>query len=245
MCKVFRGWRVWALFIGAGFLIGCGDDSSRNRPGGNTNVSGNWHAFTTSSLGPTSTDFDFFIVQSGASLASATVFLNGTPCASTATLTGRVDQQAADLTIRESDGPDTITIDASTDGVTMNGSHTITGSCDGGDSGSFSADFVPDVESSRWSGSTASNNGTLSFTASLIEDFQGNLSGSMTFGGSPCFTQLSLTGKQAGTIVQLKDSQGFFVATGNTNSSALSISGLYSVISGACAEDGSFTMTRP
>jgi hypothetical protein len=240
-----RVWSMWAVFVGAGFLAGCGGDSSNNQPSGNANVSGNWHAVTTSSLGPTSFDLDFFIVQNGASLASSTVFFSGTPCADNGTLTGTVDRQAVDLTIVESGGPDTITTNASTDGVTMSGTYTISGSCDVGDHGNFSASLVPDVESSQWSGSTASSNGTLTFTANLTEDSQGRLTGSMVFSGSPCFTQLTMSGKQAGSVVQLSDTQGIFVASGTANSSALTISGLYSVISGACKEDGTFTMSRP
>jgi hypothetical protein len=99
------------------FLVGCGGDSSNNRPRENANVAGNWHATVTSSSAPVTTDLDFFIVQSGTSLASSLVLFNGTPCASQGTLTGTVDQQAVDLTIRESDGPDTITVPDSTDGV--------------------------------------------------------------------------------------------------------------------------------
>ena len=66
-----------------------------------------------------------FMVQSGTSLASTLVLLNGTPCASEGTLTGTVDQQAVDLTIRETDGPDKTTVLGSTDGVTINGSYPI------------------------------------------------------------------------------------------------------------------------
>ena len=177
--------------------------------------------------------------------AGRTVFFSGTPCADDGTLTGRVDQRAVDLTITESGGPDTITISASTDSVTMTGTYTISGSCDGGDNGTFSASFVPDVESSQWSGSTASSNGTLTFTANLTEDSQGRLSGTMAFSGSPCFSQLTVSGKQAGSVVQLSDSQGIFVASGTTSNNALTISGLYSVISGGCQEDGTFAMSRP
>ena len=243
--KSVRVCSIWAVLAGAGFLVGCGDDSSSNQAGGNANVSGNWHAVTTSSLGPTSFDLDFFIVQNGGSLASSTVFFGGTPCADNGTLTGSVDRQAVDLTITESGGPDTITINASTNSVTMTGTYNISGSCDGGDHGTFSANFVPDVESSQWSGSTASSNGTLTFTASLTEDSQGRLSGSMVFSGSPCFSQMTVSGKQAGSVVQLSDSQGIFAASGTTSNNALTVSGLYSVISGPCQEDGTFTMSRP
>ena len=244
--KTIRVWSVWAVFAGVGFLAGCGGDSSSNNPpAGNANVSGNWHAVTTSALGPTSFDLDFFIVQNGGSVASSTVFFTGTPCANDGTATGTVDRQAVDLRITENGGADTITINASTDGVTMTGTYTISGSCDGGDNGTFSASFVPDVESSQWSGSTSSSHGTLTFAANLTEDSQGRLSGTMLFSGSPCFSQLTVSGKQAGTVVQLTDSSGIFVASGTTVSNALTISGLYSVISGACQEDGSFTMSRP
>jgi hypothetical protein len=227
------------------FLVGCGGDSSNNRPRENANVAGNWHATVTSSSAPVTTDLDFFIVQSGTSLASSLVLFNGTPCASQGTLTGRVDQQAVDLTIRESDGPDTITVPGSTDGVTISGSYTISGSCDGGDTGTFFANFVPTIDSSRWSGDTSSVNGTLTFTADLQEDSHGNLNGTMSFSGSPCFTNLTVTGSQAGTAVHLRDANGLFEAFGNTNDQATSISGDYSVLSGACAEDGTFSMTTP
>jgi hypothetical protein len=234
-----------AMVVLAIFLSGCGGDSSNNRPLGNANVSGNWHATTTSSLAPTSTDLDMFIVQSGSSLASTLVLLNGTLCASDGTLTGRVDQQAVDLTIRESNGPDTITLLGSTDGVTINGSYTISGSCDGGDTGLFFANFIPTVDSSLWSGDTSSVNGTLTFTADLREDAHGNLNGTMSFSGSPCFKDLTVTGSQVGTSVHVRDANGLFEAFGNTNDQALSISGDYSVLSGACAEDGTFSMTTP
>jgi len=235
---------VWAVVAFTAFLAGCGGDSSNNRPRGNANVSGNWHATTTSSLAPTTTDIDMFIVQSGTSLASTLVLLNGTPCAGQGTLTGTVDQQAVDLTIRESDGPDTITVPGSTDGLTINGSYSISGSCDGGDTGTFLADFIPSIESSRWSGGTSSINGTLSFTADLREDSRGNLSGTMSFSGSPCFSDLTVTGNQVGSAVRLRDSRDLFEAFGNTNTQATSISGDYTVFSGACAEDGTFSMAR-
>ena len=116
-------WRgeFWAVVAFMGLLAGCGGGSPNDRPRGNADVSGNWHATATSSSVPTTADLDFFIVQSGTSLASSLVLLNGTPCASQGTLTGTVDQQAVDLTIRESDGPDTITVPGSTDGITISG----------------------------------------------------------------------------------------------------------------------------
>ena len=240
-----RSTALWAVVVLAMLLANCGGDSSNNRPFSNANVSGNWHATATSSVAPTSTDLDMFIVQSGTSLASSLVLLNGTLCASQGTLTGRVDQQAVDLTIRESDGPDTITVPGSTDGITISGSYTIGGSCDGGDTGTFFANFIPTIDSSRWSGDTSSVNGTLTFTADLQEDAHGNLNGTMGFSGSPCFTNLIVTGSQVGTAVHLRDANGLFEAFGNTNDQALSISGDYSVLSGACAEDGTFSMTTP
>lgn len=236
---------LWAVVVLAMFLAGCGGDSSNNRPRENANVSGNWHATATSSVAPITTDLDMFIVQSGTSLASTLVLLNGTLCASQGTLTGRVDQQAVDLTIRESDGRDTITVPGSTDGITISGSYTISGSCDGGDTGTFFANFIPTVDSSRWSGDTSSINGTLTFTADLQEDSRGNLNGTMSFSGAPCFTNLTVTGSQVGTAVHLRDANGLFKAFGNTNDQATSISGDYSVLSGACAEDGTFSMTTP
>src|SRR5438128_7862823 len=78
----------WAVFALMGCFAGCGGSSSNDRPRGNANVSGNWHATATSSSVPTTADLDFFIVQSGTSLASTLVLLNGTPCASQGTLTG-------------------------------------------------------------------------------------------------------------------------------------------------------------
>ncbi len=240
-------WRgaFWAVAIFVVFLAGCGGDSSNSHPRGNANVSGNWHATITSSIAPTTTDLDMFIVQSGTSLASTLVLLNGTPCASQGTLTGTVDQQAVDLTIRESDGPDNITVPGSTDGITISGSYSISGSCDGGDTGTFFANFIPSIESSRWSGDTSSVNGTLTFTADLREDSHGNLNGTMSFSGSPCFTDLTVTGNQVGSAVRLRDTQGIFNALGNTNDQATSISGDYSVLSGACAEGGTFSMSTP
>ena len=235
----------WAVVIFVVFLAGCGGDSSNSHPRGNANVSGNWHATITSSIAPTTTDLDMFIVQSGTSLASTLVLLNGTPCASQGTLTGTVDQQAVDLTIRESDGPDSITVPGSTDGITISGSYSISGSCDGGDTGTFFANFIPSIESSRWSGDTSSVNGTLTFTADLREDSHGNLNGTMSFSGSPCFTDLTVTGNQVGSAVRLRDTQGIFNALGNTNDQATSISGDYSVLSGACAEGGTFSMSTP
>jgi len=242
-----RRWRgaFWAVAAFTAFLAGCGGDSSNNRPRENANVSGNWHATVTSSSAPVTTDLDFFIVQSGTSLASTLVLLNGTPCASQGTLTGKVDQQAVDLTIRESDGPDTIMVPGRRDGITISGSYTINGSCDGGDTGTFLANFIPTVDSSRWSGDTSSVNGTLAFTADLQEDSHGNLNGTMSFSNSPCFTNLTVTGSQVGTAVHLRDANGLFEAFGNTNDQATSISGDYSVLSGACAEDGTFSMTTP
>ena len=59
----------------------------------------------------------------------------------------------------------------STDGVTISGSYSISGACDGGDTGTFVADFIPSVDSSRWSGDTSSINGT----ADLQDDSRGLL----------------------------------------------------------------------
>jgi hypothetical protein len=67
----------------------------------------------------------------------------------------------------------------------------------------------------------------------------------MSFSGSPCFTNLTVTGSQAGTAVHLRDANGLFEAFGNTNDQATSISGDYSVLTGACTEDGTFSMTTP
>ena len=58
-------------------------------------------------------------------------------------------------------------------------------------------------------------------------------------------TNLSVTGSQVGTAVHLRDANGLFEAFGNTNDQALSISGDYSVLSGACAEDGTFSLITP
>jgi len=93
------------------------------------------------------------------------------------------------------------------------------------EAGTFFANFIPSIESSRWAGDTGSVNGTLRFTADLREDIHGNLNGTMSFSGSSLFTDFTVTGNQVGSAVRLRDSTGIFDAFGNTNDQATTSAG--------------------
>lgn len=240
--------RFRLIMLACALLTGCGGGNTSNitpPPVQNSNISGSWHATVTSNVFQQTSTADMFIVQNGTSLTSNRVLLDSTCSTLSASMSGTINGNSVTLVINEGNSPpDTVTATGTLAGSTITGSYTTSGACTNGDQGTFSAQLIPSIQSSQWTGSTSSVNGTTTFTANITENNQGDLGGSITFSGSPCFTTLNVAGLIVGNQVALNDTQGLIQAFGTVASNGKSISGTYAV-SGSCAENGTFVMNRP
>jgi len=192
---------------------------------------------------------DMAIVQSGVSIKSTRLQISsliGPPdCGDTGTMIGSITESNISMTITESTG-DVLTLKGIVDSGAMNGTYTSNGSCTAGISGTFSFGQVPLITSSQWSGSISSSTPTTTFTASLTEDKDANLTGAVQFAGTTCPNPISVTGSVTGIQVYFQDAQGGSQVNAGgpiSGSGAKDISGF---AGGSCTGGGGgLTMTRP
>ncbi len=239
--------------LGCTFLAGCGGGNGDNSGTGgmpsNAQLNGNWHAILTSTVSSHPLVEDFFIVQTGDTLSSDNISLQGT-CFPSGTMMGSVNGNQVNMILTSQDG-DTVSITGTVSGGTLSGNYTIkTSGCMGGDIGTLSATLIPSVQSASWTGATLSTvypPGHTTFTANLAEDNAGNITGTMVFTGSTCsfLSTPSVSGRQTGNIFIVEDTAPDGVALiGTVDSVAKNISGGYD-ISICNADGGTFTMSQP
>jgi hypothetical protein len=164
--------------------------------------------------------------------------------------TGTVDGKNVTLASASSSGQ-VITITASgTTNSALTGTYTVTGGCDGGDSGSVTASAVPSI-SATWSGPIASQGGSnvtlaIAFTQAVTPSSDGTfaLTGNATFTNSSCSSTGTVnTAFIAGPYLfarGLTDDGGNFSYSNvllNNPASPTSMKGDYEVSGGNCDGD--------
>jgi len=234
------------------FAVGCGSSSSSCHdcpPPPPADNSGSWSgSIEVPTLG-SGGNIDMAMVQSGTSIHSTRLQISsliGPPdCGVSGTMTGSITGSNIVMTITENTG-DVLNLVGTLGSGAMSGTYTSTGTCTAGISGSFSFTQIPSITSSQWSGGITSSTATTTFTASLTEDTDANLTGSVQLSGTTCPTPISVTGSVTGLQVYFQDAQsGSLVNAGGpiSGSDAKDISGF---AGGSCTSGGGgFTMTRP
>ena len=193
-------------------------------------------------------NIDMAVVQDGTSIKSTRMQISsmiGPPdCGITGTMSGSIDGSVVTMSITENTG-DVLNLSGTIGTGTMSGSYTSSGTCTAGISGSFTFGLVPSITSTQWTGSITST-GTTSFSASLTEDHDANLTGTVQFPGTACPNVIDVIGSVTGMQVYFQDTQGgSLVNAGGTisGSEAKEISG---TAGGSCGGGGGgLTMSRP
>jgi len=232
-------------------LVGCGGGNRQtSSPLGDAQLQGNWTATATSAV---FTDehlqVDLFIKQTGKTISANNLLFGGSSgglCANTGTMTGTVGGDTVTMTIHYEGSSDTATVTGTlaSSGV-LTGVYTTTGSCTNGDRGNLSAQWVPAVTSSSWSGTAVSGSVSTNFTANLNEDNNGKVLGTIAFSDSPCLSTVTLTdGLHVGSLMAVTDGVNLGAA-GIVNTSAKHVDGSYQSGSACGNEMGDFTMSRP
>ena len=257
--RLFRGNmaikpKLTLLFLAFCLLsVGCGggstaSGSSTQQATPPTNVAGNWQITTRSSVFGLTVLGSGSIAQSGSNL-SGQFTLSGTPCSTSATMTGTIS--AAVLTIQLSENGQTVTLSgtASADGNSASGSYTApAGGCTNGDSGTWTGSRLAAP------GTNVTDNWQASF-ASSVSAFRGAMygyiaqSGNFTtanlhIDGSPCFGIAGSAGTISGFSVLFTATASGQTATftGTLSADGNSMQGTYAV-SGGCASGDSGTWT--
>lgn len=116
--------------------------------------------------------------------------------------------------------------------------------CGGNSASSGGGSFLPLTGDwvGTWRSGSLTDEGLI--RASLVEDDDGNISGTATFTGFPCFLTSPVTGIASGIGVSLTFTSGgrvTFLAQRNTSND---LDGNYSTDAGACFVQGSFSLDR-
>lgn len=234
------------------FVVGCGSYNSSCHdcpPLPPVDNSGSWSGNIRVPSIASGGNIDMAMVQSGASIKSTRMQISsliGPPdCGVSGTMTGSITSSAVTMTITENTG-DVLSLIGTIGSGAMNGTYTSNGSCTAGISGTFSFGQVPLITSSQWSGNISSSTATTTFTASITEDKDANLTGAVQFAGTTCPNPISVTGSVTGIQVYFQDAQGGSQVNAGgpiSGSGAKDISGF---AGGSCTGGGGgLTMTRP
>lgn len=250
---------VWTMSAAA--CGGGGGGGGAGVPGNGTSstpdMSGNW------SMHATSAQADAYVggvlTQSGEKLSGVFHVVNST-CYDVMTdvpVTGTISGNTAQLTTASVDSQVlTATLTAAANGGSATGTYKITGGCGGGDAGQLSGNRIPPY-TGTWKGSFQSSSGVQVGVAANITqtgpDAHGwyQLSGTVTFQNSTCFTQGTITNSIASgdlTLLAIATNDtpaGEVDFAGLSNTAGNSLAGQYQINSGACIGDsGSGTLTR-
>jgi hypothetical protein len=159
-------------------------------------------------------------------------------------MTGTIDSSNVTMTITENTG-DVLSFIGTIGTATMNGIYTSSGTCTAGMSGAFSFGLMPSIASSQWTGSITSTS-TTSFTASLTEDTEANLTGTVQFSGATCTNVISVSGSVTGRQVYFQDAQGGGLVNAGGSISGSDAKQIGGFAGGSCSSGGgSLTMSRP
>ena len=125
---------IWCVvLLLAVCAVGCGGSSGSNQ----IDIAGSWSFSSQSSLVMVSGNAT--MQQSGNAL-SGQVTLNGTPCATSATLTGTISGSMVNFQLQEGSQAVSFTGTVTANGTGVSGTYTApTGGCTNGDSGSWAA----------------------------------------------------------------------------------------------------------
>jgi len=124
-------WCVTLLF--AVCALGCGGSSSNSQ----INIAGNWSFSSQSSLVVVTGSGT---IQQNGNALSGQVTLNGTPCATSATLTGTISGNTVNFQLQEGSQAVSFTGTVTANGTGISGTYTAPiGGCTNGDSGNWAA----------------------------------------------------------------------------------------------------------
>lgn len=235
------------------FLSGCGGgSSSSSQQSAPVNLAGNWQ-FTAKS-----TPFGITVVGNGSiqqngSSISGQLSLSGTPCATTASLSGTITGTSLNFQIQEGSQPVSFTGTAAANGSSASGTYTApSGGCTNGDFGTWTGTRVSPL-AGMFTGSLRSNatvNVPFQIAASFTQGGDGNLTGTATITNSICFTSVSLLGRVRGESLTImatdpNNPEQMIRFSGTIDPAAQSASVTYSVAGGHCAgESGSGILSR-
>jgi len=224
----------------------------------NVDISGNWQVAITFPTSPNQAAFAGFLTESG-SVVTGIVNFTATGCGGTANVTGTVSGQKTVLSVTplNNAGGGTINGTASTDGTSMTGifSSTQGGLCIPNGSNPLTANRVSNL-SGMFHGTLNSTGGdTFTVSGAISQGPNAGtpiapLSGTATVTNSACFSNVVVSGEISGTtaVINIASTDGTQTAglTANTNVSATSLMGSYTVFTGACAGDsGTASISLP
>lgn len=243
-------------------LAGCGATAGKNV----ALTQGNWSVTATPSSGPA-----FYIggnlTQSGSSVTGS-MYVANSNCFDFSTMipfTGTVSGQNVTLTSPSVSGQ-VIVVTATGTAGSLAGTYTVTGGCDGGDSGSATAAAVSSI-GGTWNGTIVDSNDDPHVTVAmnLVEastpsaDGTFALTGTLTYTGSTCSVSGNITGGSSfvvgtylvinGVTTEADESTGNFTysqAILNSATAPTSMTGGYQETFGLCTDDfpNSATFTK-
>jgi hypothetical protein len=197
-------------------LAACGSGSS---PGKLSDLSGNWTGVLTSDTAPNTETVDLFVTQSGSSLNGPRMFLNTGAqqlvlCDSAGTMNGTFAGGQAKVTLVVPVNPtlanlnQTVTLEGTVSGNSVSGTYLATSGCLSGDKGSFQLSLASSIGSTQWTGTWNGPFGSGgSASASLSQDSNAVVGGTLTLAGSPCDSigadAQTVSGTMTGLSVQL------------------------------------------
>lgn len=247
---------VLAILVGMMAACGGGGGVSGGSISSSPDMSGNWSLHVTSAQ---ANAYAGGVLSQNGNQLSGIFHVVNSGCYDVMTdvpVTGTMDGETAQLTTASVNGQ-VLTAKLNVNGgSSASGTYSITGGCGGGDSGNVAGNRIPSY-SGEWSGKFQSASGPVVTADAKITqgapDAHGwyQISGTVTFQGSTCFTQGTISQSIAsGDLVSLAiktndtpsgevDFVGFSDPTGST------LSGNYQINSGACIGDsGSGKLTR-
>jgi hypothetical protein len=125
------------LILTAMCLLSCGGGGGSSTPTSTASIAGTWQVAAHSNSFNFNVTGTATIQQSGSTL-SGSVVMSGTPCASTAALSGSVSGNSVTFQLQE--GTQTVTFTGTVSGNTMSGTYSgPAGGCSNGDQGTWSA----------------------------------------------------------------------------------------------------------
>ena len=194
--------RVCVALALAGLILlaSCGGGNSSTSA---INVAGNWQFTANSTVFGYSYTASGQVSQSGSSL-SGNLSLSGTPCAQSASFTGRLSGTNLTASLDENGQSTMYTGTVSPDGNSGSGTYqSPAGGCTNGDAGTFSGQRLS-MLNGMFLGSFAPANSPPAHITAQLRDDGGQVEGSAVVTNSLCFHSLSITGIVSGTNVELR-----------------------------------------
>jgi hypothetical protein len=228
-------------------ICGCGGSSSNGSSSQTTNIAGNWQFTAKSSIFGLTASAVGSISQNGQNI-SGQFTLSGTPCATSAAMTGTVSGQTFNAGLNENNQVVSFTGTVASDGNSGSGSYSApSGGCTNGDAGTWSGQRTS--PSGQFVGALHPDSRAPVGLVLNIHDEGDVLSGSVSFSNSVCFhNSIELTGKQFGNSIELSGEDrvaGRVALTGELNAEQSELAVALQISSSACqAESASGSLMK-